>query len=485
MYNMLLRQYLLNSASKLTASLAQIILKIGLICLIGRFYGPQIMGIWAILMVISGLCLPLVALGINNYAVFAIAKGHFTEDQVLSEQLKSGFIGYCAALISSLGLLVVLGYSSWIIIAALIVNASLIFEAISFNVQAIFDGKQRMGVSSLISLLGDIFQFVSILAAVFLKLDFIFALVGLTISKVVNSMAAMWIFYRFTGSIPNINTVLRSRFNITRKAIPFACDNFIVLGYNRSDVLLLSKYCTSELIGIYNAAAIIVLRLNTIIKPFIAAYAPILAERFNSNNAQFTTNVKIGLKYLLLSAMPVLWFILIYSDHIIIFLYGNKFLDSISIIELLSLMIIFKFINPFLANLFSLSEHQTTRMVITIAALLINIVLNLYLIPIYNIYGCVFSSIVTEAFITFSIMILLSKYKIWRVWRDVKDLLFFVLMSAIIMAIGWYFKEMGSLVVMPIFVIGIVSLCVFLRLVSKKEIMLIIHAVVNKKPAAQ
>jgi O-antigen/teichoic acid export membrane protein len=110
-------------------------------------------------------------------------------------------------------------------------------------------------------------------------------------------------------------------------------------------------------------------------------------------------------------SIPIFVIFFTVPEKIMVFLYGTKFIDAAQILKVLSLMLILKYLNPLIASAVTASGNQAKRTIVISLSLLVNILLNIVLIPKYNALGAAYSSVATETFITLSFLYIILKNK--------------------------------------------------------------------------
>ena len=465
------RRIISNSFFRFLSTAVSSLIKIGIIVLLGRSYGPDVLGVWSCVLVINGFCLHIANLGFNGYAVYSIPKREYAEDELISRMLPVSLVASVIAFALSVYILSVLQYSRETIHGTMLVNAALIFDSLTLCVRGIFDGNQKMGWSSAVHVFGDIILLAVVGISLFVSSSVFGVFVAYFVTKAINSCFALFLYWKHYGGFSISGSLTKESWGIVKRSLPFAANNFVTLGSNRFDILLLSYFAGPASVGTYNAAMTLLLRLNMVVKPFVFALFPALTEAFGANRAQYLMYLKTSAKYIVSLAIPTFAFFWVASDKIMDFLYGEKFVESASILRLLSLMILFKFLNPLIASAVTASGNQGKRTVIVTCSFMVNIVLNIILIPQFEALGAVYSSVITEISITAALLSVIMKYKIMELTVRFKDLFHFLLMISVALGLAFLVRDLPLLVVLGVVSSGFVALCLVLRILTVKEMM--------------
>ena len=326
-----------------------------------------------------------------------------------------------------------------------------------------------MGDSSIIIFLGDISFLIFIIIFVCLNLPFQFIFVSYLFSKLFNVFVSLNMFQKKFGLVECKIIPSSESFKMIKESFPFAVNRFVTLGFNRFDILLLSYWGGAVSVGLYNAAITLVLRTNSFVKPFIFALFPALSKNYQSDREQYLRYMKKSTMYILCLAIPVFVIFFLGSDMIITLLYGSKFNESVRILQILSIMIVFKFVNPLFANALTASGNQIKRTHIIVASFILNIILNIFLIPLYKIKGAAFSSLITEVFITIVISLNLVKIGV-GIFIEKKSAVKLFLILLTILILSYYLKNLPLFVfIIIVFSIVFINYLLF-DLISIKEI---------------
>jgi O-antigen/teichoic acid export membrane protein len=101
-------------------------------------------------------------------------------------------------------------------------------------------------------------------------------------------------------------------------------------------------------------------------------------------------------RILAMGILPVVIGVSFFSKEIILFVYGADYLPSASALALLIWALFFIFINAPVGNIVATSNMMHAFLPYAIGNTLLNIVLNLFLIPKYSFWGASFATVFTE-----------------------------------------------------------------------------------------
>lgn len=213
--------------------------------------------------------------------------------------------------------------------------------------------------------------------------------------------------------------------------------SFIV---NSSDRFFIAKYLNESAVGIYSATYDLVQQVMVLIMMVInlAGY-PIIIKILETDGLEAAKKqlVKNG-NFMFMISIPVTIGFVMLSNSISSTFLGSNFRDkSIFLMPMISVSILFMGIKAYFFDLvFQMNKNTIYQLFIMGIASVINIILNIFLIPRYELYGAALSTL-----ISYLIALILSIYIGRKIMLLTIDYIFLlkVLFSAFIMSIILYF----------------------------------------------
>jgi O-antigen/teichoic acid export membrane protein len=184
-----------------------------------------------------------------------------------------------------------------------------------------------------------------------------------------------------------------------------------VLLFSKVDKLMLG-FLSDEIleVGYYEQGMKFIAIALGFITSFSVVLLPTLTNYFKNNN--YKELQEIILKTILrVFALSILLFLglFVVSSNFVPWFFGKEFIPSIAIMKILSILMMFKGINAILGSAYLISIYQQKKYTIAIyTCVIVNIVLNWLLIPIYFSKGAAYTSVVSEI-ILFGMLMYFSK----------------------------------------------------------------------------
>lgn len=184
-----------------------------------------------------------------------------------------------------------------------------------------------------------------------------------------------------------------------KTSLPFALAVVSSVFYTRIDTVMLSIWKGDAVVGWYNAAYQLIWGLQFIPMAFTGSVYPILSKYFASSENSLRLAYEKSFKLLTVLAIPLGIGITLLAPEIIHVLYGEAFTPSVTALQILIWVGCPTFVTMIVGyTLFSM-DKQIVDMKFTGIGALMNVVLNLLLIPRFSYIGAGVASVVCRLFV--------------------------------------------------------------------------------------
>ncbi len=287
----------------------------------------------------------------------------------------------------------------------------------------IFLGFQQIFLFSFTEFMKNICVFLSVLLFVYMGKGPLAPVLAYVLTSIVISLFFLPFFCRkfnfFDYKITNFHTISRNLFFFSLPVFATAAGGKIIAYV---DTLLLTYYRSLSEVGIYNA----VLPTSMIFTHFVAGAIasmvfPISSELWYKNDVKkLAEGVRLLYKYLFMFTIPVVFPVIVFAHYFILLFFGASYLPGVLAFQILSA-------GMFLWTLASINNNILTAigkpkevMKIIFYAAVLNLGLNLIVIPIYGIEG---AAVATT--LSYVIGLILSTFKLcsilglsfpWKQW---------------------------------------------------------------------
>lgn len=378
--------------------ISQMILAFVLIPFATRYLGPEGFGIYALASSIMFFVLLSNDLGINTLVTREVARDVNSADRYYSNSLAVKLAFITIDVVFLMLFVKIFNYSAeanWAILIFAIYG--ILASIIQLNT-SIFRAHERMGFETIVIVLEKL---VTTGAGIFVLM------------KGWGVLALCWVFVGgglisiliSTGFLNKHFFKLKLAFDfkfskqMVRAALPFGISLGLANLYHNIGIILLSAMKDAEVVGWFAAGARL-LKFVAIIPTILSiAIFPALSREGIQSKERFADLFTKGFKYICFLAIPLIAGITIMADDIAKLMFGSEFTNSIVVLRILAWAGGLIFFNVFLAGLFNASNNQKKLVVIQMFATILNLALNLILIPRFAHVGAAISMVATEGVI--------------------------------------------------------------------------------------
>ncbi len=178
-------------------------------------------------------------------------------------------------------------------------------------------------------------------------------------------------------------------------SLPLLGSSILVMVINWTDTLMLGAFETSTDVGLYNEAHPISVFISMPLTTLTAIYLPILSGMYSQGAmSPARKNFLILTKWLCLATMPLFLILFAFPEVVLSSLFGASYTGAADALRLLSAgFIINNYFGPNGATLIAMGKTQFV-MWATLATAIINVGLNIVLIPPFGIEGAAIATVV-------------------------------------------------------------------------------------------
>lgn len=226
----------------------------------------------------------------------------------------------------------------------------------------------------------------------------------------VTGVFTMSYYYR-NQPIPLAGEAVSMGKNLLFFSIPLFGTVFLAQLMKWTDVLMLGYFKSADLVGLYNGAV----PLSAFIPLFLSSagfiFVPVLSVLYSRGQlSEMKKTYSVITKWTYSCTLPLFLVIFVFSPLILTLLFGSDYEGASTALRILSVAYVFHVsLGPIGQNLIILGRPKLI-MINNSAGLLINVVLNFLLIPLYGINGAATATAVT--YVSLNILALMQVYRI-------------------------------------------------------------------------
>lgn len=437
--------------------------------LIARQLGDANFGIYAFALAFGVFFTVIADLGLNIFLVRDVARNVKKAGEYIGNLISVKLISSIAAFLLLILIMQFWRYSAQSKLVIYIIGAYLILSSFANMFRYLFNAYELMKYDALVTFIEK--SIILIFGALVLIKGYgLLALSLVFLGAGTSALIAGWIITKL--KFTDIKLQWDNKFirYCLKESLPFALIAIMGLIYFKIDTIMLSLMTTDAVVGWYNAAYQIVEGFMFIPILFMSSVLPVMSKLHVNSKKSLCIACEKSFKYLFISVLPIAVGSILISKQIIDIIFGIDFMNSIIILQILMISLIFMFISrPFSYSL-AATNNQKRFLYVQIIGSIINISLNIYFIQILGHVGAAITTVITQIFI-FASVYLLNK-KVISGLRIIGSVFKPVLSVAVMGAVIYYIGERSLILIIPSAIIVYTSMLFLLRTFTKEDIKL-------------
>lgn len=448
------------------------------ISLAARYLGVEEFGKFNYLLAIVGISAKILDFGFNP-----IIFRELSRDNNFDKYFSSALIFRIFIILFIILLFGVLSYlielSTLKIVLLIILSFNVLFSNKFTNIRELLTIPFKIDLIMYIPMSLVILDNILLLGFILLMPIFEGGILYFTLAYTVSNIPGIILLYKY----------LRKRFNfqfkfktdeisyLFKESLPLI--GFIVIAfiYTQIDILFLEHLSGSRSVGVYSSALRLIMPLKLIPNAIVISLFAFIVKNVNDNKKnQLVFSFVSKLFFIFSISFSALMFV--GSEDIILFLFGEKYLEAVLPLKILALSVFFDFFSFFVLDFFTAYKKQNYNFKFILLITSILILSNYYLIPIYNYTGSSLSRLISGIFgFLFLVVILKKEIKI-----NIDFLNLQLIASALILSLSIYLLD-GIHFIINIIVSNIILICyiIFFKVFTKDEMKIILQLGNNQK----
>ena len=377
---------------------------------IGRNLGVKDFGLYSLGMTWAVIIFSIVEFGLEIIIRREVARDKTITQKYLSNALGIRLLSSILALAIAYIITTIIGYSLETKLVILSISLITAVDYVTLLFFAVIEAHESMELEAVVILIRGVLllMFTPIIFALGGNLWwFILLLLIIAISKFLQSNYFM--ITRFVR--PRLAFDMKFWGALIIEAYPLAFISIFAILYFRIDSVMLSIYSNEEAVGIYNAAYSFMAGTSAISSAFFASVFPRFSKAVNDKVALrklFYNSLGIMFIFGLLAAVVTT----VGATQIITLFFGDAFVgQSDKALRILAWAIFFLSLSSTCGIFLNATNHQKATMYITGLVAIVNVVLNLILIPQWSFIGAAIVTVISY-FVGFTTMFIYIRAKI-------------------------------------------------------------------------
>jgi O-antigen/teichoic acid export membrane protein len=200
---------------------------------------------------------------------------------------------------------------------------------------------------------------------------------------------------RFSGGSRRFERKTVSDF--LRMAFVFGLGSGLYTLYSKIDVVMLERMVGQESVGVYAAAYTLLENLEVISIVFTASFMPYIIRTLVTSKEQAFGDSRRSMSYLLLIGLPTALLFTVFAGPVVSLLYGTAYGKSAAVLNVIIWAVPVKYAFAILSIYLIANDREVTGLYSGVLGVVLNVLLNLFLIPRFAQMGAAVATVVTES----------------------------------------------------------------------------------------
>lgn len=418
------------------AYIGQKILSFGYFTLIARFAGVTDTGTYVFALSYTTIFSVFVDFGLSQFIQREVAQNPKSTEESINRVLGLKlFYGVLTAIVSMIGIFFLVQDTLTI---SMVFVAVLIMLADSYNLTlwSAFRGQHRLSYESISVVISQAIILIVGLSGLFLDASLLVLIFALLAGSLFTSVYATVLVKRKLGFFPR---PVGLSWQMAKVAMPFGLAATFTRVFSSLDSVLLRRLVDQAAVGFYSVPNKLVFAAQFIPAAFAASIYPAMSHYYKENRKQMILIFEQSMLFLLMLSVPAAFGIFVLAPLMIVDVFSSAYAPSVLATQVLVWGIIFGFIEYPIGSLLAAIGQQNKNTITRATVMVLNIILNIILIPLYSYLGAAIAAVVSYAVLAFMGFFWLYRLDVKIHWSWFAGIFVRILLSAIIMGLLVYY----------------------------------------------
>lgn len=374
--------------------------------LLARYLGVEQFGQYATVIAFVNLFMVFNDLGFSRYSLLEGSRDKQQLGSLLGNGLIVEAVMSVVVYVAMSVIIHTLGYSAIVLeLFVILAIAELLFESRKIY-QSTLQSLTKFHLISWQQIIYSLLFFVLVLGAVFYRPEVkLVAYIQLLVSALMFLIYLVFVF-RYIRPIYKIGQIP----GLLKKSWIFCVSSVFFIIYFQIATVLLSIMKTEADVGLYSAVYRLIVALYMIPQIIFQVALPYIYKFSLENTDKFHRITHTIQKYLLALAVPTTIVFWLGAEPIIRLVYGREYLPATVVMQIIAFVILIRFFTYASAESITAINRQKIRAIIEGVTALLNVSLNLILIPRYSYTGSAVATLASEFVLGILFYIYIEKY---------------------------------------------------------------------------
>lgn len=362
---------------------------------VARYLGVDFFGKWNYVIALVAMMSALATLGLDQVVVKHLLEKDEDEQIILGTAFYLRLVGSIFCTLLACCYLFFFKSDYQLLLLALLTTISLWFQSldvIDLKYQSILQSKKTVIVKNLSFLFIVVFK----LFIVYNKYPVIYIVIATMLEVLIGSVGLIFSY--------GVKKVFRWKFNLKyskilfRQCWPLIFSGIIIMLYMRLDQVMIGEMLGDKYVGYYSISTRFTELWYFIPSVFVTSVYPNLIEKKKNGGKDYEIACLKLLKVLFLLSFTIAVFFTFFSGNLIYYLYGLEYMPAAFTLKVSIWTGVFVFWGMAAGNFLVLENLNRFNFSRSLQGLIINVILNFILIPMYGINGAAVATLISQSY---------------------------------------------------------------------------------------
>lgn len=389
------KKYAKNSSLLILEKIIRLISSLFIGVWLTRYLGPDSFGIYSYVISFVGLFSIIATFGIDSLIIKELTTKLYSKELVLGTSSFIRFVfGFGAFLLVNLFayIFVLETQTCFFIFIVSLTILTLTFTNLELYFQSNFESENILKANIIALILSSLMKGYLI----YYKYPILYFIINVVLENLLIVIGLIFFYYKNRLSIKNWQIDKNLAKILIKQGWPLLLSSMVVSIYMRIDQIMLEKMLGNEAVGKFSAAIRLTESWYFIPMVISSSFFPSIINAKKISEELYYKRLSQLFKLLTYLSIFIALIFTLFSKTIILFLYGKEFLEAAQVLSITAWAGIFVSLGVISSNWLILENLHMLSFWRTFLGMIINIVLNLILIPRYGISGSAISTLLGQ-----------------------------------------------------------------------------------------
>lgn len=374
-----------------------------------RYLGTAGFGTLQLALSITGITVIFADLGLGTLMVREIARDKSLTDTYVSNVALMKFLLFFLTVGITILIVYIFKYPEPASTVIYIITLAILINSFNGVLSAIFQANEKMEYISINTIFNSTLMLIGTAIGIYYGFNIFFFAFIYVISNLFSFFYILAVYLKMF-SLPKLEIDFSFWKPTIKEAWAFGVSGIFISIYFYIASIVLSVVAGESAVGIYNAARNLIFVFLFIPNVVIISLFPVMSRHFKSSKDLLKLEYEKALKYLYVIAIFILIYGFIFADNIILLIYNSGFSGAIIALQVLIFVVPVIFITSLFGNLLGAINRQRFVTIVAGINAIVNVALNLLLIPQFGYVGAGIATVITESIGFILMFTYISKY---------------------------------------------------------------------------